>query len=121
MLVAMPIEQPSNWLRRRLRYAMSVQPARPNTKPPTHWLQSVQTTKRIAAMRKLCLLLLLLTCVLIASGCATTSPPATPAVYPRLPPPPANVMRSPNYEQRLRAILFESDETPTTKSEPSKP
>ena len=72
-------------------------------------------------MRKLCLLLLLLTCGLALSACATTSPPATQAVCPTLPPPSANVMRSPNYEQRSRATLFESDATPTTTSAPARP
>ena len=59
--------------------------------------------------------------VLALSACATTSPHATPAVCPKPPPAPANVMRAPSYEQRLRQRLFESDAMPTTSSAPARP
>jgi hypothetical protein len=67
------------------------------------------------------LLLLSLSCVLALSGCATTSRPATPVACPKLPPAPPNVMRPPTSELRLRALLLESVETPTTNSVPAKP
>ncbi|MBA0361006.1 hypothetical protein D7V18_05055 [Stenotrophomonas maltophilia] len=67
------------------------------------------------------LLLLLLACAMAASSCATTSPPATPLACPRPSPAPSNVMRTPNYEQRLRELLFKSAETQTTTSVPAKP
>jgi hypothetical protein len=54
-------------------------------------------------------------------ACATTSPRAIPAVCPKPPPAPANVMRAPSYEQRLRQRLFESDAMPTTSSVPARP
>ena len=46
-----------------------------------------------------------LPCVLALSACATTLPRATPAVCPKPPPAPANVMRAPSYEQRLRKLV----------------
>lgn len=46
---------------------------------------------------------------------------ARPSVCPMPSPPPANVMRPPSAEQSLRALLFESGETPTTNSRPAKP
>lgn len=61
-----------------------------------------------------------LPCVLALSACATTLPRATPAVCPKPPPAPANVMRVPSYEQRLRQRLFESDAMPTTSSAPAR-
>lgn len=67
------------------------------------------------------LLLLLMGCVMAASSCATTSPPATPLACPKPSPAPSNVMRTPNYEQRSRGILFKSDATPTTTFGPAKP
>ncbi|WP_429000627.1 hypothetical protein [Stenotrophomonas maltophilia] len=66
------------------------------------------------------LLLWWLTCALVVSSCATTSPPAAPASCPKPSPAPSNVMRTPNYEQRLRELLFKSAGTPTTTSEPAK-
>lgn len=67
------------------------------------------------------LMLLWLTCVLVFSGCATTSPPVTPPACPKPSPGPSNVMRTPNYEARLRGLLFKSAETPTTTSQSAKP
>jgi hypothetical protein len=72
-------------------------------------------------MRKPYLLLLLLICAPAFSGCAANGPGAKPSACPTLPPPPPNVMRSPQNESALRALLFESAETPTTRSEPSRP
>lgn len=77
--------------------------------------------KKIALRPRPSLLLLLLACVMAASSCATTSPPAIPLACPKLSPAPSNVMRTPNYEQRSRALLFKSDETQTTTSSPAKP
>ena len=77
--------------------------------------------KKIALRPRPSLMLLWLTCALALSACATTSPPATPIACPKLPPAPASVMRPPTSEARLRALLFESAETPTTISAPAKP
>lgn len=77
--------------------------------------------KKIALRPRPSLLLLLLACVMAASSCATTSPPAIPLACPKLPPAPSNVTRPPSYEPRLRALLFKSDEMPTTTSAPAKP
>lgn len=77
--------------------------------------------KKTALRPRPSLLLLSLSCVLALSGCATTSPPATPVACPKLPPAPPNVMRPPTSESRLRALLLESVETPTTNSAPAKP
>lgn len=57
-------------------------------------------------------------CALAISGCAASGKVVKPAVCPTLPPPPANVMRSPQAETRLRALLFEPAATPTTNSAP---
>ncbi|ASL01771.1 hypothetical protein XcvCFBP7113P_16745 [Xanthomonas citri pv. vignicola] len=67
------------------------------------------------------LMLLWLTCAVVCSSCATTSPPAALTSCPAPLPAPSNVMRTPNYEARLRALLFKSSETPTTSSAPAKP
>ncbi len=77
--------------------------------------------KRTALRPRPSLLLLLLACAVAASSCATTSPSATPLACPKPPPAPSNVTRQPNYERRSRALLFKSDETPTTTSVPAKP
>ncbi|AWH48549.1 hypothetical protein C1925_04935 [Stenotrophomonas sp. SAU14A_NAIMI4_5] len=77
--------------------------------------------KKIALRPRPSLLLLLLTCAMVVSSCATTSPPVAPASCPKPSPAPSNVTRQPNYEQRLRALLFKSDETPTTRFVPAKP
>ena len=63
----------------------------------------------------------LLSCALAISGCAGNGRAVKPPVCPTLPPPPPNVMRSPDYEQRLRAELFESGETQTTSSAHARP
>jgi hypothetical protein len=76
--------------------------------------------KKTALRPRPSLLLLWLTCAQVLSGCATTSPPATPAVCPKLPPPPSNVMREPNYVQRLQELLFESQPMPSSTSLPAK-
>ena len=76
--------------------------------------------KKTAPRLRPSLLLLWLTCAMVVSSCATTSPPAAPASCPKPSPAPSNVTRQPNYEQRLRALLFKSDETPTTTSVPAK-
>lgn len=76
---------------------------------------------RIEAMRRVCPGLLLLLCSLAISGCATSSQAARPIVCPVLPHPPSNVMRPPNYEARLRALLFKSESMPTTTSTPATP
>lgn len=67
------------------------------------------------------LMLLWLACAMALSSCATTSRPAAPLVCPKLSPAPSNVMRTPNYEQRLRELLFKSGATPTTTSEQGRP
>ncbi len=67
------------------------------------------------------LTLLWLACALATSSCATTSPPVLPTSCPKPSPAPSNVMRTPNYEQRLRELLFKSGVTPTTTSTPAKP
>ena len=57
-----------------------------------------------------------LICVLATCGfasCGRRSAP--PTTWPTLPPPPATLMNSPNYEQRLRDELFESEPKPTPK------
>lgn len=77
--------------------------------------------KKTAPRPRPSLLLLLLVCVMAVSSCATTSPRATPASCPKPSPAPSNVMRTPNYEARLRALLFKSAETPTTTSAQPKP
>ncbi len=77
--------------------------------------------KKTALRPRPSLLLLWLSCMLALSGCATTSPPATLVACPKLPPAPSNVMRPPTSESRLRALLLESVETPTTSSEHAKP
>ena len=77
--------------------------------------------KKTALRPRPSLLLLLLACVMAASSCATTSLPAIPLACPKPSPAPSNVTRQPNYEQRSRALLFKSDETPTTTSVPAKP
>ena len=77
--------------------------------------------KKTAQRPRPSLLLLLLACVMAASSCATTSPPAAPLACPKPSPAPSNVMRTPNYEQRSRALLFKSDETQTTTSARAKP
>lgn len=77
--------------------------------------------KKTGLRPKPSLLLLWLTCTLATSSCATTSPPAAPASCPKLSPAPSNVMRTPNYEQRLRELLFKSAEMQTTTSAPAKP
>ncbi len=77
--------------------------------------------KKTALRPKPSLLLLWLTCAMAVSSCATTSPPATPASCPKPSPAPSNVTRQPNYEQRLRALLFKSGETPTTRFVPANP
>ncbi len=76
--------------------------------------------KKTALRPRPSLLLLWLTCALGVSSCATTSPPATPLACPKLPPAPPNVMREPNYVQRLSELLFRSSPTPTTSSEHAK-
>ncbi len=77
--------------------------------------------KRTVLRQRPSLLLLLLACAMAASSCATTSLPAIPLACPKLSPAPSNVTKQPNYEQRSRALLFKSDETPTTTSWPAKP
>ena len=77
--------------------------------------------KKTAGQPRLSLLLSWLLCTLVTSSCATTSPPAKPAICPSPSPAPSNVMRTPNYEQRSRALLFKSPETPMTRSEQPKP
>ncbi len=76
--------------------------------------------KKTALRPRPSLLLLWLTCALGVSSCATTSPPAIPLACPRPSPAPSNVMRTPNYEQRSREILFRSGATPTIRSELAK-
>lgn len=76
--------------------------------------------KRIGLQPKPSLLLLWLACAAAISACATTSPPATPLACPKPPPAPSNVMRTPNYVQRLSELLFESSPTPKTTSGPAK-
>lgn len=77
--------------------------------------------KKIVRRQRPSLLLLWLTCVLMFSGCASTGPVAKPEHCPKPQPAPSNVMRLPSYEQRLRELLFESGEMPTTSSERVKP
>lgn len=77
--------------------------------------------KKIVQRPRPSLLLLLLGCVMAVSSCATTSPPARPAACPKPSPAPSNVMREPNYVQRLQGLLFKSSPTPKTTSSPAKP
>lgn len=77
--------------------------------------------KKIDGMRRACPLLLLLICGLAISGCAANGRAAKQHVCPILSPAPSNVMRSPQAEMRLRELLFESGEMPTTTSDPAKP
>ncbi len=67
------------------------------------------------------LLLLLLTCVLAMSACGKSGPAVRPDYCPKPSPAPSNVMRQPQYEQRLRGELFESAETRTISSGPARP
>lgn len=77
--------------------------------------------KKTALRPRPFLLLCLLASVMAASSCATTAPSAMPLACPKPSPAPSNVMRTPNYEQRLRELLFKSVETRTTTSTPAKP
>ncbi|MDF9442023.1 hypothetical protein EM864_09665 [Stenotrophomonas acidaminiphila] len=54
--------------------------------------------------------------MLAMSGCAGNGQRMKPTACPDPQPAPPNVMRSSNYEQRIGAIAFESDGTPTTRS-----
>lgn len=66
---------------------------------------------------------LLLICAATTCGCATSGKavrPAAPIVCPVLPPVPAPLMTTPNYEQQVRGILFESAPVATPKSAGSK-
>lgn len=72
-------------------------------------------------MRNASRLALWLTFALAISGCATTGGGVKPLpACPLPPPPPANLMQSPEYEKRLRDELFESEPRPTPKSEGSR-
>lgn len=73
-------------------------------KPPKVWLN-----------------LLPLTFALATTGCATSLRAVKPAACPAPQPAPANVMREPSAEKRLRLLLFVLPETPTTSSAPAKP
>ena len=77
--------------------------------------------KKIGPRPRPSLMLLWLACALALSSCATTSRPAAPLACPKLSPAPSNVMRTPNYERRLRELLFKSAATPTTTSEQGRP
>ena len=50
----------------------------------------------------------LLICVLATCGCAANGRVARVAECPRLAPPPPALMKSPDFENRVRQILFES-------------
>lgn len=58
--------------------------------------------------------LLLLLCAAVSCGCVHNGA-VRPAIAPKLPDPPPSLMRKPNYEQRIRALLFESAPKPTPK------
>lgn len=64
-------------------------------------------------MRKLPGIGLLLTCALVLAGCKTAGAVVKPVVCPRLPEAPANLMQPPTSESKVRAILFESPQSPT--------
>lgn len=63
---------------------------------------------------------LLLTYALALSGCAANGKVVAPSC-PRLADPPPEVMETPDFEKRVREILFESDENTTPSSPPAKP
>lgn len=67
-------------------------------------------------MRKIALLALLLTFAL--SGCASV--PSGAVKCPALPPVPASLQTPSNAESKVRAILFDSPESGTPKSAPTK-
>lgn len=63
--------------------------------------------------------LLSATCVLALSACAGTGKDAKPqTICPEPPRPPVALMTPPNYEQRVRVILFESEPSATPASVP---
>lgn len=55
---------------------------------------------------------------LVLSACGHTG---HALVCPKLPPPPASLMQPPNYEQKVRQILFTSEPAAMPKSADSKP
>ena len=55
-------------------------------------------------------------CALALCSCATTGAALQCPEPPRLPPPPAELMTPPNFEQRIRALLFELEPRPTPSS-----
>lgn len=67
-------------------------------------------------MHKLPLILLPLACALALSGCGSNGKAVKPTVCPTLPPPPANLMASPDYEQTVRAELLQPQPDATHKS-----
>lgn len=70
-------------------------------------------------MRSLNVMLLPLVYALALCSCATTGH-ALP-VCPQPQPIPHELLKKPNYEQKLREILFKSVPPPTQKSKPTKP
>lgn len=77
--------------------------------------------KKTALRPRPSLPLLWLICAMAISGCAGSGLRVKPGACPSPQPAPPNVMRSPNYEQRVREILFESAEMQTTSSERANP
>lgn len=66
--------------------------------------------------------MLLLTCVLAISACKTTGPVVAPPLRcPEPPPLPPSWLDPPNYEQRLRAELLQSEPSATPASPASSP
>lgn len=66
--------------------------------------------------------LLLLTLSLALPGCALTGKGVSPPVScPQPQPPPPALMSTPDFERKVRAILFDSEPSATPESEDSKP
>ena len=70
-----------------------------------------------SALKPAWLLILLATC----SGCASTGQRASPVVCPKPTPPPPSLMKPPDFETKLRQLLFESELSATPRSEGSRP
>ena len=58
----------------------------------------------------------LLACGLVLSGCASNGAAVKPVACPVLPPVPASLMQTPNFEQQARETLFEPQRKPTNGS-----
>jgi hypothetical protein len=61
-----------------------------------------------------------LTLPLALSGCASSGK-VVPIACPKPAKPPAEVMKTPNFEQKVRQLLFDSEPKPTSGSDPVNP